>query len=331
MPYQNSAATIGESIGSILRQGFTSWELIAVNDHSSDESEEIVKDFADKDSRIKPIRSFDRGIANALNRGIESSSAHLIARMDADDLMLPDRLIAQVDHLLRNPSLGLVSCKVRHWPCGDHDSRGYENYVEWTNRQLSHEQISLGSFIESPLAHPSVIFRRELILKYGLYENGPFPEDYELWLRFLANGVKMEKLDQTLLKWRDLPTRLSRKSTNYSKDAFQKIKAKYLSKWIKSNLMEEIEIRGWGAGRIALTQAKHLWAHGLRLEIFYDVDKKKFGKPRNGLTVKSVDEIPPPGKVFLLVLAGARSARPKIRSFLQARKYLEGRDYLFVA
>jgi hypothetical protein len=230
-----------------------------------------------------------------------------------------------------NQGTGLVSCKVEHFSSSTGDTRGYESYVKWTNDQLSHEEISINRFVESPFAHPSVLFRKNLVEELGSYEDGNFPEDYELWLRLLSSGVRMKKLDEILLQWRDHPARLSRQCERYSKDAFQRTKARYLALWLNENVEEKKEITAWGAGKVAKKQAGHLFREGVKIERFFDIDPKKIGTPRPGLTVSAIEDIPAPGNIFLLVLAGARSARDKITRFLEKKEYSLGNDYLFIA
>ena len=331
LPYRDAEDTLEECIHSIHAQGLKDWELLAVNDHSSDGSQRLISGYAANDNRIKPIQSAEEGLVSALNIGVKHSSSSLIARMDADDRMLPERLSRQVAFMNDNLHAGLVSCKVEHYASSDNDTRGYAKYVQWTNEQLSHEQISLNRFVESPLAHPSVLFRKKLFDQHGGYREGEFPEDYELWLRFLSAGVQMNKLDQVLLQWRDRPSRLSRQSERYSKDAFQRTKARYLKLWLAENVRPGIEIKAWGAGKVARKQVDHLAREGLGIEEFFDIDPRKIGSPRPGLKVFPVDDIPEPGKIFLLILAGARSARGKIIRFLDEKDYCLGTDYIFVA
>ena len=331
LPYRDSEQTIDECIQSVQAQRLQDWELLAVNDHSSDNSESILRGYADKDDRIKALQTTGKGIVSALNQGIRHSSAPLIARMDADDRMLPERLGSQVDFMEKNPRTGLVSCKVEYFSSSPNDTRGYESYVDWTNKLLSHEEISLNRFVESPFAHPSVLLRKSLLDEFGPYQDGDFPEDYELWLRFLSGGVRMNKINQVLLQWRDQSSRLSRRCSRYSKDAFQRTKARYLAVWLNEHIPKDLNLAAWGAGKVAKKQASHLAKEGVRIERFFEVDPRKIGSPRPGLDVSSIADIPAPGRIFLLVLAGARSAREKITRFLENRNYKCGKDYLFLA
>jgi glycosyltransferase involved in cell wall biosynthesis len=331
LPYRDAEKTLGECIKSIQEQSLENWELIAVNDNSSDSSEALVQGLAKKDSRIKPIQTIKGGLVSSLNLGIVHSSTPLIARMDADDRMYPNRLRTQVDYMNENPDIGLVSSKVDHLTWAPNETMGYGSYVEWTNQLLTHDEISMNRFIESPFAHPSVLFRKSLLDQYGPYEEGDFPEDYDLWLRLLSCGVKMNKIDQILLEWRDSPGRLSRQCKRYSKDAFQKTKARYFSEWWNAHFVGKKVLTAWGAGKIAKKQAVHLSSYGLMIDRFFDIDPKKIGSPHSSTQVSFIDKIPPPGDTFLLVLAGARSARNAITCFLERKEYLLGKDYMFLA
>ena len=101
--------------------------------------------------------------------------------------------------------------------------------------------------------------------------------------------------------------------------------------WLREHVQGDMEVRAWGAGKVAKSQAKHLCREGVQLDRFFDVDPKKIGTPRPGLTVSPIEDIPEPGHIFLLVLSGARSARVKITQFLEEKEYSLGKDYLFVA
>src|SRR6185436_16591977 len=107
-----------------------------------------------------------------------------------------------------NRPIGLVGCLVEFG--GDRSaSEGYALHVDWINALTTPDEIALNRFVESPLAHPSVMFRRELVEKHGGYRAGDFPEDYELWLRWMEAGARMGKVPRVLLTWQDGPGRLS--------------------------------------------------------------------------------------------------------------------------
>lgn len=332
MPFKSQAFYLEECLSSIVSQQIENWELIAVDDYSMDESRLILENWASRDSRIKVIVNEGKGISDALNCGMEKSRADLIARMDADDVMCPDRLKKQYDFLSAHSEVGLVSSCVHNLNIsGKSQFKGYQLYVEWINSVKTWNEISLNRFVESPFAHPSVVFRKELIRRFGSYRKGFFPEDYELWLRWMQAGVIMKKIDEKLLHWRDHTDRASRTMSIYSKEAFQRVKAKYFIFWLRTKKNKSFIISAWGAGKVARRQAQYLIEEGAEISHFYDVDPKKIGTSKNGIPVKATNEIPPPGDEFILILCGARKARAIIEDFLWSKEYVLGKNFLFLA
>lgn len=266
----------------------------------------------------------------ALNAGLSAAGASLIARLDADDVCLPDRLAYQRRHLESRPEVGLVATRVRFG--GDPvRAAGYARHVGWTNRLLTHEDISLARFIESPLAHPSVMFRRALVDRWGGYEDGEFPEDYELWLRWLEAGVRMAKLAEPLLLWNDSPTRLSRSDRRYAKEAFYRLKARYLARWLSAHNPHHPAVIVWGAGRITRKRAQHLVDQGVTVEAFVDIDPCKVGRRIGGRPVLAPIDLPPPGGSFVVSYVSGADAREQIESHLRATGYRGGVDYILAA
>ncbi len=245
LPAYNAAEFIEPALDSLLRQTEPDSELIVVDDGSSDRTSAIVSGIS---QRVNLIRGEHRGLVAALNAGIAASTCDYIARMDADDLAHPDRLRRQADYLDGRPGVGLVASQAEY--LGDRNqNRALALWVDWTNSLLAAEEISLNRFVESPLVHPTVMFRRELIERFGGYREGPFPEDYELWLRWLEAGVKMAKLPDKLLSWREREDRLTRTDPRYSPEAFYACKAPYLARWLERHNPHHPRVIVWGAGR----------------------------------------------------------------------------------
>jgi len=330
MPVFNAEDTLDEAINSILSQTYKQFEFIIVDDGSTDASQEIIKQWNEKDDRISAIYKDHQNIVEALNDGIRQSSGKYVTRMDADDISLPTRLKRQVAFLEEHPKIGLVSCKVQYLG-NKEEQKGYSKYVAWINELTSPKEISLNRFVESPLAHPSVCFRKTLIQKYGGYRNGAFPEDYELWLRWMEQGVQMSKLPEVLLKWRDQDRRLSRTHPRYSTDAFYKIKAKYLSRWLELVNPYHPYIVVWGAGRTSRKRAELLTQYGIRITHYIDVDPKKIGQQIHGRPVWSPEEIPKNGNRFIVSYVGNRGVNKKIRRYLRQKNYQLGNHFILAA
>ena len=333
LPVRNEEKFLEECLKSILQQTLTHWELIAVDDHSTDESHQILETFAQEDSRVRIFKNPGNGISDCLNFAIYLAKSSLIARMDGDDLMEPKRLEIQVDHLDKNKKVGLIASQVEPFPKAIKTKRkGYELYVQWTNEILTPGEHSINRFVDCPFAHPSIIFRKSLIDCYGGYANGIFPEDFELWLRWMGHGVVMEKLPQVLLKWRDHPKRASRTKLSYAPSAFQKVKAKYLRQWLEEEFtLGKRIILCWGAGRVAREFFSLLKKEGIKISGFIDPDPKKINKQIATLPIMPIEQIPSPKQCFILILAGARGVRKKTAEYLQEHGYVVGHDFLPLA
>lgn len=329
LPVHNAAATVARAVASVQRQSYGNWELELVDDGSTDGTDALLEALAHEEPRIRLSRRGHEGIVAALNAGLAAARGELIARMDADDECSPERLRMQVEFLRAHPGIGVVGCLVSHG--GDRRTQeGYARHVDWLNSLVTPEAIALNRFVESPFAHPSVIFRRDAVVRHGGYRAGDFPEDYELWLRWAEAGVRMAKVPETLLTWTDTPGRLSRRDPRYRSTAFYQIKAGYLGRAI-SRVLQGRPLLVWGAGRPTRKRAAHLEAHGLAISGYVDIDPAKTGRTLAGRRVASPDELPPPSEVFVLGYVGSRGARDLIRRLLHRKGYVEGRDFLMGA
>ncbi len=319
LPFRNAETTLAKAIQSILDQTFTNFELILVDNDSSDRSNEIARSFAD--SRIRLLIESKVGVVHAANRGMEESKGKLIARMDADDWSFPDRLEHQVSFLNENPDLGLVSGLIDSMK---QPTEGFQKYLNWVNHVRQPKEIYLNQFVEYPIVNPSVMFRRELFEQHGGYTSGEFPEDYEYFLRLIKAGVKMQKVDQAVLQWNDLPSRLTRTSSNYSEQAFNSVKSQYLADWLRIHNSHHPEIWVWGAGKQARQKSQELQNHGVMIKGYIDVsDKEQSGD----LPVVHFDEIHKPDR-FIVSYVSNWGAREEIRTYLSKLDWEEGSHFI---
>ncbi len=323
MPVYNAEDTVLRALDSLRAQTIPELEIIVVNDGSTDGTMDILHHQRD----IMLLDHSHRGIAPALNDGLAAASGDYIARMDADDLCHASRMELQASYLDVYAEIGLVGSRVGFG--GNREKQaGYAAYVDWINTLLDPDTIALNRFVESPFAHPSVMFRRELFEKYGAYRDGPFPEDYELWLRWMANGVKTAKVDEELLTWNDPPERLSRNDTRYSVDAFYKLKAEYLSMWLRKNNPHHPNVIVWGAGRTTRKRAAILEEYGLRITHYIDLRSRTLNC---GTPVIHHDALPDPSTCFIVPMVGKRGAREIICTFLNENDFEEGKNCIFAA
>lgn len=326
MPVFNAEKTLDACLRSIFRQTLQEFELVAVNDNSTDRTIEVLQ-FYD-DPRVRILDNSQKGIVSALNLGLEYCQSDLVARMDADDVMYATRLEKQHDVMHEDPVITLCASKARKFP-EEKIKAGYVEYMRWQNSCLTGQDINDQIYIESPFAHPSVMFRKNRVLELGAYREGEFPEDYELWLRLFHAGESMMKIDEVLIDWRESDHRLSRTSSRYSEAAFEKLRAEYLAK-DKRLLGREIFI--WGAGRKTRQRAQYLIDNGINPSAWIDIDMKKVGNEYHGAKTCLPDnlyQLDP--KPFVLNYVRNHGARDECRKFLDEAGYVMGVDYLDVA
>ena len=330
LPVYNAEKSIINALESIQSQTFKEFECLVLDDGSTDSTSAKVVEFISNDDRFQLISLPHNGIAHTLNTGINLSKASFLARMDADDISYPTRFEKQYALLTSNPEFDLVSSLVEFG--GDKISAGgYARYVDWINSLITYNDILHNQFIESPIAHPSVMMRAESIKKVGGYRAGDFPEDYELWLRLLAAGIKMIKVPEKLLLWADPPERLSRIDARYRKGAFYETKATYLKNWLEANNPFFPKISIWGAGRVTRRRVDFLLNLGIDVEAWIDVNPKLIGGTINGKPIISPDQISEPNKTFIVSFVSSKGARSKIETFLKDNGYILGHHYICAA
>jgi glycosyltransferase involved in cell wall biosynthesis len=331
MPCHNAADTVDEAVESIVAQTLESWELVAVDDGSQDDTLDRLRAWESRDPRVRPLAMEHGGIIEALNAGIARCRAPWIARMDADDLAHAERLAMQADLLEHNPHLAAVSCLVYGFP-RDHVREGFRIYIDWLNSLVTEEDIARDIFVESPMAHPSVMVRRTWLERLGGYQEHGWPEDYDLWLRMHLAGARFAKVPKQLLGWREHEARLTRTDSRYSVENFLRAKAHYL---LRGPLQERDTLIIWGAGQMGRRLSKHLLRGGAPLVAFIDIDEKKIGRTRRGRPIIPPAELPAlwqqQERPVLLAAVGSRGARKLIRSQLLSMGLREAADWWAVA
>lgn len=329
MPVFNGGPLLAEALDSLCQQTLPAFECVIVDDGSTDESLALCQDMVGNDDRFRVLTQPHAGIVAALNWGVSVAQAPLIARMDADDICRSDRLEKQVAYLNAHPEIGVLATTVSF--VGDAElNKGFHLFVEWNNSLLTHQAMALNRFVESPVVHPSVCFRREVFDRFGPYRDHGLPEDYALWLNMFAGGVRFAKINAPLVAWRDRPHRLSRRDERCSPMAFARCKAAYLAQWLRDHGRQR-PVWVWGAGRTSRQRAACLQEHGVAYAAYVDIDPRKVGQRINGLPVLAPDDLPAPGAAIVLSYVGNRGARPLIRQALSGRGYREGFDFWMAA
>jgi glycosyltransferase involved in cell wall biosynthesis len=326
MPVRNEQAYLPAALDSITRQTLRTWELVAVDDGSSDATPAILADAVRRDPRIRVIRREGGGLVAALNAGLGDCRAPLLARMDGDDISHPRRLELQTAYLDAQPDTGLLACEFRHFPRTGL-KQGMLAYESWQNTLATHGLIMRDRFIESPFVHPSIVCRRSLIESAGGYRDQGWAEDYDLWLRLAQAGVRFDRLAVPLFFWRDHPERATRTMDEYSANAFRGCKLHYLQQGFLKDVKSVVIA---GAGLEGRAWQRLLSVAGITVNGWVDVDPRKIGRILHDAPVIGTDRL---GRetAKILVAIGVRGAREQFRSLVKPLGLEEGLDFICVA
>lgn len=273
MPVKNAAQWLNECFESIIKQSFTSWELLVIDDGSIDSSRELVAENCLQDDRIKLFRNEGVGIVSALALAFQHSKGNFIHRMDADDVMPVDKL-QDLYAAIQNRKKVVLTGQVLYFSDSE-VSTGYLDYEHWLNSIKNYRtQVYRECTIASPnwLVHRSC-FEEDIELKWLSY-----PEDYDMVLKWHNLGYAIERLNKLTHKWREHPTRTSRNSDIYQQESFFKLK---IDHFIRNELNENESIQVIGAGQKGKLISKLLKSKNRGFEWF------DFRQDR----VNSIDEI----------------------------------------
>ena len=327
LPCYNVVDTLEECLTSLAQQSYPDFEVICIDDGSTDGTSDLLTDWSRRDPRFHHLPQEHGGVIQAANTGLSICRGEIIIRMDADDRCHPERVEKQRDFLMGHPEVAVVSCLVKGFPA-DAVGEGFQLYYDWLNSLISHEDITREIFVESPIANPSAAFRCSWIQELGGYQDKGWPEDYDLWLRFYLAGARFEKIPETLFYWREHPCRLTHQDSRYSVENFLRAKAHYLA---QGPAKDRDAVIVWGAGMTGRRLSKHLEREGLPLEAFVEVDQKKIGSTKRGRPIIGVEDLLDLWGNYqdpiLLTAVRARSAAPLISAQLEKLSLIEGQDW----
>lgn len=311
MPYKNASIWLVDCLVSIQHQSFQNWEVIGVNDSSTDESEAIFLEFQEKDSRFKTFKNEGQGIIAALDFAFQKSNGKLISRMDADDLM-PEKRLEQMQNLLLDcPEKTVVTGLVQYFsdlPI----SAGYQSYETWINETNLKGLQTENIFRECVIASPNWLTNREVMDSIGGFGDLKYPEDYDLVLKWYDIRVNFKVVPEVTLFWREHPNRTSRNSKNYTQEAFFELK---INAFLRLDYLQN-QLIIWGKNPKSRMISKILEARGIPFE---NHDLKDFRK---------VEKIQKPQ--ILLAVYPFEKERKLIQNYLFFLDLQEGMDWWWV-
>lgn len=324
LPCRDAEPWLPECLASLEEQTETDFEVVAVDDGSRDGTRRLLEAWAARDPRVRVLDGGGGGLVPALRLAAGAARGRLLARMDADDIALPDRLAAQRRFLEERGDLAACGTGVRYFP-REAAGSGYRRYEGWLNSLHAPEAIGRDLFVECPVAHPTLMIRADAYRRVGGYLPVGWPEDYDLIMRLHLAGMGVANVPRVLLRWRISPGRLSTRSPAYSPDAFRRCKVHYLRRGV---LPEDRPLTVWGAGKVGKGLARELLRQEVGVDAFVDLDPRKIGQEIHGAPVRRPEDLAGASpRPYVLVAVGSPGAREEIRQALARLGFLELRDF----
>ncbi|RPG30995.1 MAG: glycosyltransferase [Muricauda sp. TMED12] len=324
IPFKNTAHYLPECLDSIVNQSYTDWEVLAVNDNSTDESYELLTSYSNKDERIKVFQNKGSGIIPALQTGYAKSNGAFVTRMDSDDIMRPNRLEVMVNSLHETGPGYIAVGQVKYF--SDRGiSNGYERYEEWLNGLTSTGNNFDEIYKECVIPSPCWMVHREDFEKCEGFKPQRYPEDYDLTFRFYEQGFKIIPCDPVLHMWRDYDTRTSRTHEHYAQNYFLDIKLHY---FLKLNHDRTRPLVVWGAGFKGKKIAKGLKKQGLEFVWLCD-NPKKIGKSIYGKELVHFEALQNLNNPQSIITVANENAQKEIRRYFSELEQSPMQDYFF--
>lgn len=325
MAVKDTAPFLPSCLDSILAQTYANWELIAVNDHSSDRTPEILQEYSDKDERIRIFHSKRHKLIPTLKEGYQHICGTLINRMDSDDKMPADKLEALVSEWRKHGKGTIIAGGTQHFVDEGEVGDGFLRYEKWLNNVAAggthYEEIYQECVIPS---HSWIIHKDDFELVGG-FEPEVYPEDYDLCFRFYKAKLKVVGIDKVLHHWRDRSNRISRTWEEYKDNRYFELKIPYFYE-LDRNLKRPLVL--WGAGRNGKDLAKLILER--ERDLYWVCDNaRKIGKEVYGLKMQHFEEIPTIKNPQILIVVTSPRGKEDIRNHLVKWDKQPVKDYWF--
>lgn len=323
-PFKNTSQYLPECIESIQKQTYVNWELLIIDDDSTDNSFEVVSNYAKNDSRIKLLKNSGTGIIDALRMAFKRSKGEYITRMDSDDIMTPNKLEVLVKNLQTHGKQHLAVGLVKYFSSVG-ISDGYARYEVWLN-QLTKKAANYSEiYKECVIPSPCWMLHRDDLIACNAFNPDDYPEDYDLTFRFYKHGFKCIPCDKVLHKWRDYSTRTSRTHEHYAQNYFLDIKIKY---FLELDYDSSRPLAIWGAGFKGKSIAKHLVDYNIPFVWICD-NPKKIGKHIYNQEMMNFNHLEELNNPQSIITVANEQAQEEIKNYFKTQNMQSMIDYFF--
>ena len=325
MAVKDTEPYLPDCLDSILQQTYENWGLIAVNDHSSDKTPEILKEYSQKDTRIRVYHSKRPLLIPTLQEAYLHVKGSLINRMDSDDKMPNDKLEVLVNEWQKYGKGTVIAGGTEHFVDVGEVGDGFRKYEKWLNKVAREGKHLEEIYRECVIPSHSWMIHKDDFDQVGAFDPEVYPEDYDLCFRFYKNKLNIVGIDKVLHYWRDRSNRISRTWDCYKDNRYFQLKLMYFYELDRDPSRKLVL---WGAGKNGKFMAKLLLGKNEDLHWVCD-NPKKIGKHVYDVMMSSYTSIPQLTKPQIMVVVASDEEKVQIKKQLTAWGKKPISDYWF--
>lgn len=327
MAVKDTAPYLPDCLDSIIAQTYTHWELIAVNDHSTDATPAILEAYAQQDARIKVLHSDRQKLIPTLQVGYAQAKGTLINRMDSDDKMPDYKLQVLVDHWLQYGKGHVIAGGTEHFVDEGVVGDGFLKYERWLNEVARTNTHYQQIYKECVIPSHCWILHKDDFDAVGAFDPIIYPEDYDLCFRFYKKGLEVIGIDYVLHHWRDRSNRISRTWDEYKDNRYFDLKLRFFYELDRDR---DRPLVLWGAGRNGKDMAKLL--QGFKDTFHWVCDnERKIGKDIYDVRMQHYNDIPVLENPQIMIVVSSPDGKQEIQQLLDSWGKVPVIDYWFFA
>lgn len=312
-------------LDSILAQTYVHWELIAVNDHSTDRTREILDEYAARDPRIKVFDSDRPKLIPTLKFGYPHCTGQLINRMDSDDHMPADKLENLYTTWIKHGKGHVVAGGTQHFVDEGEVGDGFKRYDAWLNHVAANDLHYQEIYKECVIPSHCWLIHKEDLDRVGAFEPEVYPEDYDLTFRFYRHGLKIVGIAAILHYWRDRSDRISRTWEEYKDNRYFELKLRYFYELDRDRTRPLVV---WGAGRNGKDLVRLIQQQDDTVHWVCD-NENKIGKDIYGVRMAHYETAFDLDEPQIIVAVASPDGQEEIRALLEGRKLRPVKDFWF--
>jgi len=325
MAVKDTAPYLHDCIDSIIAQSYSNWELIAVNDHSSDDTPKILEEYSRKDSRIKVYHSDRPKLIPTLQVAYSKANGILINRMDSDDKMPNYKLQVLVDEWHKYGKGNVIAGGTEHFVDEGEVGGGFIKYEKWLNKVAKNSTHYQEIYTECVIPSHCWIIHKDDFDMVGAFDPIVYPEDYDLCFRFYKHKLKVIGIDYILHHWRDRSDRISRTWDEYKDNRYFNLKLDFFYELDRDKSRPLVL---WGAGRNGKDMAKLILEKESYFHWVCD-NEKKIGKDIYGIKMQHYNDVNDLENPQIMIVVNSPDGKLEIKEILDMWKKEVVKDFWY--